>query len=222
MTRTRGTARTSRPVTIPYKEESLSNPKLNFSKPARRRSRGRPPRATAWASCALNSTAQSAGLSVNETKQEMTVDAAIVTANCRKNNPEIPERNAEGTKTAQRVSAIEMRAPTTSSIVRWAASDGGIPDLMLRSTFSTTTIASSTTIPTASTRPNSDRLLIEIPSIVRTLKVPTRETGIATTGMIVARQVWRKRNTTPTTREIATKMVTITSLIDFEMKMVGS
>ena len=170
----------------------------------------------------LNSTAQSAGLSVSETKQEMTVDAAIVTANCRKNNPEIPDRNAEGTKTAQRVSAIEMRAPPTSSIVRWAASDGGIPDLMLRSTFSTTTIASSTTMPTASTRPNSDRLLIEIPSIVRTLKAPIKETGIATAGMIVARHVWRNRNTTPTTRAIATNMVTMTSLIDFEMKIVGS
>src|SRR5258708_39896401 len=113
MKRTRGTARTSRPVTIPYKEESLSNPKLNFSKPARRRSRGRLPLATAWASCALNSTAQSAGLSVNETKHEITVDAAIVTANWRKNSPENPDRKAEGTKTAHRVSAIEVRAPPT-------------------------------------------------------------------------------------------------------------
>ena len=34
---------------------------------------------------------------------------------------------------------------------------------MLRSTFSTTTIASSTTMPIASTRPNSDRLLSEKP-----------------------------------------------------------
>ena len=38
---------------------------------------------------------------------------------------------------------------------------------MLRSTFSTTTMASSTTMPTASTRPNSDRLLIEMPSAAR-------------------------------------------------------
>jgi hypothetical protein len=34
--------------------------------------------------------------------------------------------------------------------------------------------------------PNSDRLLIEIPSAARMLKVPTSETGIATTGIIVA------------------------------------
>ena len=58
-----------------------------------------------------------AGLRVSETKHEMTVDAAIVTANCRKNSPEIPERKADGTKTAHSVSAIEINAPPTSSIV---------------------------------------------------------------------------------------------------------
>ena len=55
---------------------------------------------------------------------------------------------------------------------------------MLRSTFSTTTIASSTTMPIASTRPNSDRLLSEKPNRLITKKVPTSETGIATIGMI--------------------------------------
>ena len=55
---------------------------------------------------------------------------------------------------------------------------------MLRSTFSTTTIASSTTMPTASTRPNSDRLFSDMPSAARTVNVPTSETGIATTGMM--------------------------------------
>jgi hypothetical protein len=40
--------------------------------------------------------AQSAGLSVNETKQEMIVEAAIVTANWRKNSPEIPAIKAGG------------------------------------------------------------------------------------------------------------------------------
>ena len=54
--------------------------------------------------------------------------------------------------------------PPTSSMVRCAASRGLMPGARLRSTFSTTTMASSTTMPTASTRPNSDRLLIEKPS----------------------------------------------------------
>ena len=64
---------------------------------------------------------------------------------------------------------------------------------MLRSTFSTTTMASSTTMPTASTRPNSDRLLIEMPSAASIEKAPTSDTGMATTGMIVARQLCRNR-----------------------------
>ena len=129
---------------------------------------------------------------------------------------------AEGTKTAQSVRAIEISAPPTSSIVRWAASKGDMPSRMLRSTFSTTTIASSTTMPTASTRPNRDRLLSDTPKATRIVNVPTRETGIAMTGMIVARQLCRNRNTTPTTRRIATKIVTMTSWIDFVMKVVGS
>ena len=85
---------------------------------------------------------------------------------------------------------------------------------MFRSTFSTTTIASSTTMPTASTRPNSDRLLIEMPKAERMVKVPMSETGMATTGMIVARQFCRKRYTTPTTRRIAMKIVLMTSSMD--------
>ena len=108
--------------------------------------------------------AHSIGLSVSETKQEITVDAAIVTANWRKNWPVMPDRKAEGTNTAQSVSAMEISAPPTSSIVRCAASVGVRPAAMLRSTFSTTTMASSTTMPTASTSPNSDRLFSDIPS----------------------------------------------------------
>ena len=101
---------------------------------------------------------------MSETKQEITVEAAIVTANWRKNSPEMPDRKAEGTNTAQSVSAMEISAPPTSSMVLCAAFAGVIPSRRLRSTFSTTTIASSTTIPTASTRPNSDRLFSDIPS----------------------------------------------------------
>src|SRR5581483_8779362 len=98
-------------------------------------------------SWALNKTAQRAGLRVSEMKQEISVEAAIVIANCRKNWPEMPERNADGTNTAHSVSAIEISAPPTSFIVTWAASTGLMPRSRLRSTFSTTTMASSTTMP---------------------------------------------------------------------------
>ena len=70
---------------------------------------------------------------------------------------------------------------------------------MLRSTASTTTIASSTTMPIANTSPNSVRVLIEKPSSSKTEKVPTSATGTAEIGMIVARQLCRKRKMTSET-----------------------
>ena len=50
---------------------------------------------------------------------------------------------------------------------------------MLRSTFSTTTIASSTTMPIANTRPNSDRLLSEKPNRLIAKKGPLAQVGLA-------------------------------------------
>ena len=80
---------------------------------------------------------------------------------------------------------------------------------MLRSTFSTTTMASSTTMPTASTSPNSDRLFSEKPNIAIRKKVPISETGMATSGMMAARQVCRNSTTTRTTSRIASRIVSI-------------
>ena len=51
-----------------------------------------------------------------------------------------------------------------------------------RSTFSTTTIASSTTTPMPSTRASSETVLAEKPTASRTAKVPIRLTGMATIG----------------------------------------
>src|SRR5579864_8020922 len=48
----------------------------------------------------FRSNAVSAGLSVSELKAEIIVLTAIVSANCRKNWPVIPEINAHGTNTA--------------------------------------------------------------------------------------------------------------------------
>ena len=76
----------------------------------------------------------------------------------------MPLMNAAGTNTAHSTSAIAMTGPDTSSIALRVASSGDSPCSMCRSTFSTTTIASSTTMPIASTRPNSVRLFSEKPS----------------------------------------------------------
>ena len=93
---------------------------------------------------------------------------------------------------------------------------------MLRSTFSTTTIASSTTMPMASTSPNSDSALIEKPKRYRSEKVPTIDTGTATSGMIEARQVCRNRITTSTTSATDSNSVLTTDLIEARTNCVVS
>ena len=130
--------------------------------------------------------------------------------------------NAIGTNTATSTSAIAMIGPLTSSIALYVASRGDRPLSMLRSTFSTTTIASSTTMPIASTRPNSDSALIEKPNASITANVPTIETGTATSGMIEARQVCRNTITTMTTSASASSSVSITALIESRTNTVGS
>ena len=63
-----------------------------------------------------------------------------------------------------------------------------MPRSMLTCAASTTTIASSTTSPIANTSPNSEMMLIEKPNSGKKMNVPMSETGMATSGMSVARQ----------------------------------
>ena len=109
----------------------------------------------------------------------------MVSANWRKNWPVMPGMNAVGHE-HRATAPARSRSPArpTSSIVLCAASRGDMPLAMWRSTVSTTTMASSTTMPMASTRPNSVRLFSEKPNAAITAKVPMSETGIATSGMI--------------------------------------
>ena len=81
-------------------------------------------------------------------------------------------------------------------------------------------MASSTTMPMASTSPNSVRLLSENPNAAMTKNVPISDTGMATIGMIAARQVCRNRMMTITTRTTASNSVLITSSTDCWMNSV--
>ena len=121
---------------------------------------------------------------------------------------------AIGTNTAQSTSAMAMIGPVTSLIACSVASRGLNPASILRSTFSTTTMASSTTMPMARTRPNNDRALIENPHIHMPANVPTIDVGTARSGMIDARQVCRNRMTTSTTSAMASRSVCTTALIE--------
>ncbi|MNT35719.1 hypothetical protein D3C72_1717560 [compost metagenome] len=64
---------------------------------------------------------------------------------------------------------------------------------MFRSTFSITTIASSTTIPMASTMPNKVSMFTEKPNMLMPTKAPMIDTGTARIGTSVARKLCRNR-----------------------------
>src|SRR5690554_120433 len=93
---------------------------------------------------------------------------------------------------------------------------------MMRSTFSTTTIASSTTMPIASTMPNSVSVLIENPSASIPANVPTIATGTASNGISVARHDCKNTNTTTSTSTTASSSVCTTSVTEAVMNSVVS
>jgi hypothetical protein len=125
----------------------------------------------------------------------------------------MPGMNAVGRNTAVRISAIATTGPDTSDIAFSVASFGERPCSMWCSTASTTTIASSTTMPIASTSASSEIVLIEKPNTGNSTNVPISETGTASSGISVARQPWRKMKTTMMTRTIASTSVWRISLM---------
>ena len=134
----------------------------------------------------------------------------------------MPEMKMVGMKTAARISASETTGPATSSMALMAASLGFKPSSIWRSVASTTTIASSTTSPMASTKPNSERVFKENPKIGKKANVPIRATGTASKGMSVARQPCRKIKTTMATRTSAMTSVRRMSCMPSETASVVS
>ena len=127
----------------------------------------------------------------------------------------MPPRKAQGINTADKTKAMATTGPCTSSIATSVASTGPKPSFFIwDSTFSITTMASSTTRPIASTMANSVRVLMLNPSATKLAKVPIRDTGIASTGISVARQLCKKRNTMRITSIKASLKVLITSVTD--------
>src|SRR5882724_7937725 len=129
--------------------------------------------------------------------------------------PVEPPKQAIGTKTADNTSAMPTKAPVIWFIDFMVASLGESPSSAIRrSTFSTTTMASSTKSPMARTIPNMVSVLIEKPVSESTAKVPSRITGTAMVGISVARMFCRKRYITRKTKTIASINVLTTSSIE--------
>ena len=118
--------------------------------------------------------------------------------------PVEPPKKAIGMNTAESTMAMPIRAPVISSIDLMVASRPvRFSVVMTRSTFSTTTIASSTRSPIASTSPNMVRVLMENPAAYIIANVPSSTTGTAMVGMSVARRFCRNRYMMMNTRRIA-------------------
>ena len=137
--------------------------------------------------------------------------------------PVEPGKKTIGPNTAESTRPMPTRALVISRIDLRVASSGGRPSsLITRSTFSTTTMASSTSRPIDSTMANMVSMLIEKPSTESTPKVPRITTGTAMVGMSVARMLPRKRYITRKTRTIASIRVLTTSSMATRTKGVVS
>jgi len=107
--------------------------------------------------------AQSAGESDSALIALMTIAAEIVTANWRNSSPERPGMKPIGTKTDSSTRVMAMIGAVICAMAFFVASAGvssGSSDIT-RSTFSTTTMASSTTMPMASTMASSEMVFAE-------------------------------------------------------------
>ena len=104
------------------------------------------------------------GVSVSATNAESTTANAITKPNSEKSRPAVPWKNEIGMNTAASVAVVAMTAKNTCLAPSTAAARAPMPMARWRSMFSSTTMASSTTRPVASTIASSVRMLIEKPA----------------------------------------------------------
>jgi hypothetical protein len=104
------------------------------------------------------------GVSVSATNPDTITAPASVNANSLNSRPVRPGVNASGANTAASVSVIATTAKLISCAPLSAAWNGSSPSSMWRKMFSSTTIASSTTSPMASTSASSVSVLMVNPA----------------------------------------------------------
>ena len=102
---------------------------------------------------------------------------------------------------------MPMIGPKSSFIAWIAASWPFMPRSTLREAFSTTTMASSTTMPIESTMANSVEKFTVKPSAHMAAKAPMIVTGTVVAGISMARQSWRKIEMTRRTSTAASMSV---------------
>ena len=165
----------------------------------------------------LRNRLHSMGVRESEIAPEMRIAMAIVTANSLSRRPRIPPMNSTGINTAASESVMERIVKPISRPPLSAASIGVSPCSMWRTMFSRTTMASSTTNPTARMRAMSEKLFTLNPRRYMPPNVPMIESGIAALGMSVARTFRRKIKITSTTSTTARSSVNSMSCSDWRI-----
>ncbi len=141
---------------------------------------------------------RAASIGVNEklTMSDTRMANAIVRPKLFKNRPMMPLMKATGRNTAMSESVVARTARPMSRVASVAATKGFFFfSSMKRTMFSSTTMASSMTMPTASARASKVMMLSVKPIAHINPKVPMMETGIASAAMSVLRALPRKRST---------------------------
>ena len=179
-------------ATVPKKSSRIERPgaqaeierrAVAAQQPARAASRVRHVASAGARSRRLGRRAQSIGVKVSETSAEATIEIVTTMANSLKMRPMTPPISRIGRKTATSETVIETIVKPTSRLPTSAASNGFMPSSMWRTMFSSMTMASSTTSPTASVSPSSEMLSMEKPSTYITANVAMSEIGTASVGM---------------------------------------
>ncbi len=159
------------------------------------------------------------GISVSDTAADTRIESVTTMANSWKRRPIVPGMKKIGMNTATSEIEIDITVNATSFAPRTAASNGRMPASMCRMMFSSTTIASSTTRPTAMVRPMSEMLSRLRPSAIISANVPSSEIGRLIDGIRVAATRLRKSRITVITRPIVTSIVTFTSWIALRIEI---
>ena len=141
------------------------------------------------------------GVSVNDTRRLTSTDTAAVRPNWYRNRPDTDDMNDTGTKMTTSENVVAMTASPMSAVAARAASNGAIRfSSTKRKMFSSTTMASSITMPTISTRASMVTLFSVKPSAHIMPNAEMTDVGIATAAMTVERQLRMNANTTSEAR----------------------
>ena len=135
----------------------------------------------------------SIGDSVRATTPEISTAPASENANSVNRLPTRPPMKPMGAYTATSVVVMAMMGSPSSRAPSMAAWKRDLPISMWRCTFSTTTMASSTTRPMASTMASSVSRFTEKPAINIRKAAPISDSGTATAGTSAARSDPRER-----------------------------